>query len=311
MQPNSNGRPGKNLITLVVFLCFLAYFSLHLFKTSFSFGDNEVSLSIAGAGLACNPDCMKIARAILHNEIFDHLRTTSVSLLIGFVVGVYLLGSAPGPRRGFAIAMAICGPIVVISAFLGETQIMSRVLLIAMGIYFALFVGLRHEVGRDWVNYLAQFQNPNESWSEPGYAILNIVSRAMGLDIHFVNLVCGTIFVAGLLSFCQREPLRWLAVAVAVPYLIIVVGMGYTKQAASLGLLFWGLVRLQRGELKTYVVAIILATAIHATALICLLFAAITARGRATRTTSTRSPTTAWRSTTCSARRPRSTCRSA
>lgn len=135
MEPNASGHPGKSLIIVVVFLCFFAYLTLVLFMTSFSFGDNAVSLSIASTGLACNADCMKVARAILHNEMFDHLRTASVSLLIGFVVGVYLLGATPGPRRGFAIAMAICGPIVVISAFLGETQIGSRVLLIAIGIY--------------------------------------------------------------------------------------------------------------------------------------------------------------------------------
>lgn len=135
MQPNANGRPGSSLITLVVFLCFLAYFTLVLFKTSFSFGEDQVSLSVGSTGLACNADCMKVARAILYNEMFDHLRTTSASLLIGFVVGVYLLGTTAGPRRGFAIAMAICGPIVIVSAFLGETQFGSRILLIAIGIY--------------------------------------------------------------------------------------------------------------------------------------------------------------------------------
>ncbi len=135
MQPNANGRPGKNLIILVVFLCFLAYFTLVLFKTSFSFGDDQVSLSISSTGLACNADCMKVARAILHNEMFDHLRTTSASLLIGFVIGVYFLGTTPLPRSSLAMAMAICGPIVVISAFLGGTQFGSRLLLIAIGLY--------------------------------------------------------------------------------------------------------------------------------------------------------------------------------
>jgi hypothetical protein len=135
MQPNRHSRLGKNLIPIVVFLFFLAYFVLVLFKTSASFGDIEFSLSDYSPGLVCNPDCMKVARAIIHNEIFDHLRTTSVSLLIGLVIGVWLLGTTPGPRRGFAIAMAICGPIVAISALLGETQIVTRILLIAIGIY--------------------------------------------------------------------------------------------------------------------------------------------------------------------------------
>ena len=172
-------------------------------------------------------------------------------------------------------------PVTAVLSPFRATSHFRRTIWIAIGLYFTVFVGLRHEVGADWLNYLAQFSDMAEGnlqWSEPGYASLNWAMAKAGLDIHAVNLVCGAIFVAGLLYFCRQEKFPWLAVAVAIPYLVIVVAMGYTKQAVSLGLLLWGLVRLQRGELKTFTAAMLLATMFHATALICLLFAALSAR---------------------------------
>ena len=61
------------------------------------------------------------------------MRTASVSLLIGFVVGKGLIGTSHVARRKFAIAIAICAPMVVMSAWLGEVQFGVRVLLVALG----------------------------------------------------------------------------------------------------------------------------------------------------------------------------------
>ena len=168
------------------------------------------------------------------------------------------------------------------------TPASQRFLWLATGVCFAFFVGLRHEIGTDWPNYQKQFYDMaggDLPWSEPSYSFLNYYSAVLGFDIHAVNLVCGIVFTVGLFSFCWQERLPWLALVVAVPYLMIVVGMGYTKQAAGLGLLLWGLVRLQRGQIKTYVVAVLLATTFHTTALVCLIFAALRARTKGLRFT--------------------------
>lgn len=188
-----------------------------------------------------------------------------------------------GSAAVIAYWIAFIAPTIAVLSPLRATRGFGLTLWVAIGIYFSLFVGLRHEVGADWINYLIQFNSEGVEWSEPGYAAINLAFARMGLGIHFVNLVCATIFVAGLLSFCRREPLPWLAIAIAVPYLLIVVGMGYTKQAVSLGLLLWGLGRLQEGGFKTYVFAVLLATTFHASAIICLLFAALSARQRGLR----------------------------
>lgn len=45
-----------------------------------------------------------------------------------------------------------------------------------------------------------------------------------------------------------REPHPWLSLLLAVPHLIVVVAMGYTRQEAALGLLMLGLASLLRTE---------------------------------------------------------------
>ena len=179
--------------------------------------------------------------------------------------------------------IAFFAPVMAVLSPLRATPAFRRFVWIAVGLYFTLFIGLRHEVGADWINYLIEFNTETVPWADPSYAFLNWAFLRMGLDIHAVNLVCATIFVAGLLSFCREQPRPWLAVAIAVPYLLIVVAMGYTKQAVSLGILLWGLGRLEKGEIKIYFLAVALASTFHATAIVCSVFAAPSARKKSQR----------------------------
>ncbi len=133
MQPNSRRHLAKNLITLAMLFLFILYCTIVWFKTSVTFGTNEIAFSNIGAEFVCNADCMQVVNVFIYKEIFDHLRTASVSLLIGFVIGVNLLDTAHVPRRRFAIAIALCGPVVITSAFLGEVQMGVRALLFAVG----------------------------------------------------------------------------------------------------------------------------------------------------------------------------------
>ena len=122
-------------------------------------------------------------------------------------------------------------------------------------VVIALLIGFRYEIGADWETYqfVFSFAAYDDLWSqlqlgEPGYQLLNFVVRRSGIEIWLVNLVCGAIFTWGLHRFCKVQPDPWLAYAVAIPYLVIVVGMGYTRQAVALGLLMAGLAAFQRGS---------------------------------------------------------------
>jgi hypothetical protein len=67
-------------------------------------------------------------------------------------------------------------------------------------------------------------------------------------------------------------------VAVAVPYLIIVVAMGYTRQAVAIGIILAGLSITDRKSLGRFAIYIVFAAAFHKSAVIVLPLVALAAR---------------------------------
>ena len=160
----------------------------------------------------------------------------------------------------------------------------SNPLLFVAGVLTALMIGLRFEVGGDWINYeeiylLMAYADLGyaATYSDPGYAVLNWLSAQLGYGMWFVNLVCGLIFTWGLIKFVRREPNPWLCALVAVPYLIIVVAMGYTRQGVAIGLILAGLSILDRGSLLRFTVYILLAASFHKSAIVVLPLVALAA----------------------------------
>jgi hypothetical protein len=136
-------------------------------------------------------------------------------------------------------------------------------------------IGLRFEVGGDWLTYLHLFTAISRadlldalSQSEPGFAAINWLVASLGLKIWAVNLLCGAIFVCGLYTFAKEQPNPWLVFVVAVPYLVIGVGMGYTRQAVAIGLSMIGLAAIARGSLARFVFWVLLAGLFHRSAVI-------------------------------------------
>ena len=105
--------------------------------------------------------------------------------------------------------------------------------------------------------------------------LLNWFAGRNDLGIWFVNTICGGIFSYGLIAFARSQPRPWLALAVAVPYLIVVVAMGYTRQAAAIGFAMLGFVRLGQGSFLKFAICITLAATFHKTATLLLPLAAL------------------------------------
>ncbi len=152
---------------------------------------------------------------------------------------------------------------------------------------FVLGVGLRHEVGGDWGAYLLHFDYMARArftdalaLEDPGYYAINWLVAWLGGSIYWVNLVCGAILMAGVTVFARRQPVPWLALFVAVPYVIIVVGMGYTRQAAALGFLLLGLTALGKQNTVQFVVWVLVGVLFHKSAVLVLPVAALAASRR-------------------------------
>ncbi len=131
------------------------------------------------------------------------------------------------------------------------------------GLFLILLIGLRYRVGGDWANYaLAYSEIQNLDWGqavsvsrqELAYTLINWISARVGAGMWLVNLLCAIPFTIGLIRLSQTLGNPALALAIATPFLIIVVGMGFTRQAAALGFLMMALVELiEKKSLRRFI----------------------------------------------------------
>ena len=144
-----------------------------------------------------------------------------------------------------------------------------------VGLLLVLLIGLRHQVGGDWFNYEGHYRNmmgaPLQEALEkndPGYYLLVWLVGKVNGGVYLVNLVSAGLFSLGLVVFCRQQPRPWLALAVAVPYMVIVLGMGYTRQGVALGLAMLGMVGLARQSNLQFVLCLALAATFHKSAVL-------------------------------------------
>ena len=146
-----------------------------------------------------------------------------------------------------------------------------------VAVLLALMMGFRHEVGGDWGAYLRHFETTAGlrfmeavQRGDPGHFVVNWVVGRLGGDIYWVNLMYSAVLMWGTVVFCRRQPWPWLALLVAVPYMLVVVGMGYSRQAVALGFALLGLVALGEHRLRMFVFWIALGALFHKSAVLLL-----------------------------------------
>lgn len=128
-----------------------------------------------------------------------------------------------------------------------------QIFLLVLFVIFAAIIGLRDHTGGDFDNYQRTVATIAEesvgtsfSHGDPAFTLLAEVSNALGFTIYGVNFVCGVFFLYGLLRFVRTLPDPWLALAAAVPYMVIVIAMGYIRQGVSIGFILLALLDLDR-----------------------------------------------------------------
>lgn len=149
------------------------------------------------------------------------------------------------------------------------------------GLFLLLIIGLRHEVGGDWGNYIDNYAGlkgvpffdaitVKSVSSDYAYEAIHWFSLNYLNGIYSTNLICAAFFIAGLLRVCKNMPFPWLALVVSIPYLVIVVAMGYTRQGVAIGFIMWGLVDLMNGKQIRFYFMVLLGMLFHKTALFML-----------------------------------------
>lgn len=144
---------------------------------------------------------------------------------------------------------------------------------------FVILIGLRYETGGDWFNYkdysdgayFRSFSSLLDDY-EFGFSAITWLSTRLDWDVYGTMTFCGAVLMFGLLEFCRKTPYTWLGITAAVPYLIIVLAMGYVRQGAAIGFILMALTRLEQGSRWKFGLYVIVATLFHVSALVLLPF---------------------------------------
>lgn len=157
-------------------------------------------------------------------------------------------------------------------------------------IFLVVFVmiGFRNYVGGDWSNYVGHVEFAQDmtlsearNMGDPGYWVLVVLGVKSGLGVLFVNLVAALVFSVGLFVYCSSLPRPFLAVTCAIPYLVVVVAMGYTRQSMAIGLIMIGLASLRRGGIYSFVALALCGALFHKSAVVVIpIVATLRARNR-------------------------------
>lgn len=150
---------------------------------------------------------------------------------------------------------------------------------IFLWLILTFIIGLRHEVGGDWFRYMEYVDRVIGSElssisliRDPAYTILTWLSANMGLSVYGVNLICAAIFSFGLILFCRVQPRPWLALTISIPLMVIIIAMGYTRQAAAIGFLMPAYLSIGKNKFWSSLGWIILATSFQQTSIIASIF---------------------------------------
>jgi len=143
-----------------------------------------------------------------------------------------------------------------------------------LSILFIFFIGLRHEIGCDWNQYLLMFEKYNSlnlleivernffsehKIQELGHVFLTTISK----DIYMLNFLYSIIFVIPLFYFCSQIKRSYLALLISFPYYIVVVGMGPIRQAACISLLMLSIILISRRKYYTHLFLTFTSLLIH------------------------------------------------
>lgn len=158
-----------------------------------------------------------------------------------------------------------------------------KILLIIGHVFVFLLIGFRYEVGGDWWNYLVNYDSFSELnfydlnlLNEPLYGAINIVASIFDLGILFVNIVCALIFCYCIfkISLYVNVRDRFMVLLVLFPVLVVIVGMGYTRQSVSVSLAYLAMEYLIRGRIKLFFLFSIISFGFHMSAVAVFLIAA-------------------------------------
>ena len=164
-------------------------------------------------------------------------------------------------------------------AVAGQARLRDQLYPIVLLLLF-LFSAFRFEVGCDWSGYLNQFEIQRVNTlavalqqREPlWWAIMEGIIR-LGLPYPWINVAASLIFFTGMHALAKRQPDPLGFLILLYPILIINMPMSALRQGAAIGVLAFAFLAFVDRRLFRFVFFVLLASTLHASAMIFLLLA--------------------------------------
>ena len=170
--------------------------------------------------------------------------------------------------------------ITLFSDHVTPTRKVNEIFLYFVIAFFIFFVGFRDDVGGDWGRYRNYYEfqlKPNDIFSfqkifksghDAGYEFLQLIFLNLNLEFYFFTLFLGLIYICALANIAKKNDYKIFTFLIALPFLILIVGMGYIRQATALGFIIFALDQLNKSKSINFFILIFLAILFHKSALI-------------------------------------------
>ena len=119
-------------------------------------------------------------------------------------------------------------------------------------IIYIFVIGFRYEVGGDWTTYIHGSNLFNQNYdpfdlnirSDYAYELVSWLSNQLGFGIYGTNFFSASAFTIALFYFCSLQPNKWLGIIISFPVIILVLGMGFTRQGVAFSFILLSLISL-------------------------------------------------------------------
>lgn len=141
-------------------------------------------------------------------------------------------------------------------------------------ICLAYLLGLRENIGGDWINYKVYYETIETRFSPISFNLLendylfdiiNWISIKLSLSFYAVNFINFSIFIFCLGLFLRKFKNPSLVVVIAAPYLIFVAATGYVRQVSAFGLFLISLLFLMKEKYFRFLFFLFLGALFHKT----------------------------------------------
>jgi len=144
---------------------------------------------------------------------------------------------------------------------------------------YIFVIAFRYEVGGDWGSYIHTTSVINKGGynlftfvlrADYGYELINWLSVNLRFGIYGTNVFCSVIFITSLFYFCYLQPNKWLGIIISFPVIIMVLGMGFTRQGVAFAFFLLSLISLIKERQIYFFIYIFLAILFHKSTIIFL-----------------------------------------